>query len=351
MKRMGKEFLDNESGAVAVISAILLVVFCGFAALAVDYGKMVYVARELTRAAEAGALSGARGLWPQDLSTATRGVVNWSDAATKALATATTNLPTPKPENVFTDVVTVEVGKWDYNKTFTVDHVNPNSVQVTIRRNNVPTSFAQAFFSLLRRDYQPINIERGATAVMDFATAVGAGALPIAVNKPYTAPTNPTDPPLFINFTPDALDTGGWFSDTSDPAAAKTFKDYINNLGLDNDDSCPPLVKDVSIINLQNGQDTSVLDLLAEKLAASANTLPDGTKYLDTALPVVDTDKFNHSELVKDFVPVRITKVSVKNPKGVTCTVLPAAQYASGRPGPKYGLNGTGVLAPPKLVN
>jgi Flp pilus assembly protein TadG len=340
MNRMGKEFLGNESGAVAVICAALLVVFCGFAALAVDYGKIVYMRRELAKAAEAGALSGARGLWPQDLSTATRGVTNWSDAETKARTTATTNLPTPKPENVFTDVVTVKVGQWDYSNTFTENHANPNSVQVTIRRNNVPTSFAQALFSLLRRDHQPIDIERGATAVMDFATAVGAGALPIAVNKPYTVP----DTQLFINFTPDPMDNGGWFSDTSDPASAKTFKDYINNLGLDNDKSCPPLVKDVSIINLQNGEDTSVLDLLAQKLAASTTTLPDGTKYLDTTLPVVDTDKFNHSELVRDFVPVRITKVDDKNPKGVTCKVLPAAEYASGRPG-------TGTLAPPKLVN
>jgi len=349
MNRMGKEFLGNESGAVAVICAVLLVVFCGFAALAIDYGKIVYVRRELTKAAEAGALSGARGLWPQDLSTATRGVANWSDAETKARTTATNNLPTPKPENVFTDVVTVEVGQWDYGNTFTVNHANPNAVQVTIRRNNVPTSFAQILPVLLGRAPQTINIERGATAVMDFATAMGAGALPIAINKRYTAPTNPTDPPLYINFTPDQVDNGGWFADTSDPASAKTFKDYINNLGLDNADACPPIVKDVSIINLQNGQDTSVLDLLAEKLAASTTTDSDGTKCLDTALPVVDTDKFNHSELVRDFVPVRIKEVSTKNPKGVTFKVLPAAEYASGRPGHNNGA--TGVLAPPKLVN
>ena len=68
MNRMGKEFLENESGAVAVIVTLLLVVFCGFAALAIDYGQLVYVKRELTKAAEAGALSGARGLWPPDFS-------------------------------------------------------------------------------------------------------------------------------------------------------------------------------------------------------------------------------------------------------------------------------------------
>ena len=43
MNRMGKKFLDNESGAVSVIVILLLVVFCGFAALALDYGHLVYV--------------------------------------------------------------------------------------------------------------------------------------------------------------------------------------------------------------------------------------------------------------------------------------------------------------------
>ena len=47
--------------------AIGLVVFLGFGALALDIAHLVSVKRELTKAAEAGALSGARGLWPMDL--------------------------------------------------------------------------------------------------------------------------------------------------------------------------------------------------------------------------------------------------------------------------------------------
>ena len=70
MKRAKKEFLDNDSGAVAVYVAIGLVVFLGFAALALDIAHLVSVKRELVKAAEAGALSGARGLWPVDLANA-----------------------------------------------------------------------------------------------------------------------------------------------------------------------------------------------------------------------------------------------------------------------------------------
>ena len=71
MNRVRQAFGKDDSGAVAVYVAIALVVLIGAAALALDIAHMVSVKRELTKAAEAGALSGARGLWPQDLSTAT----------------------------------------------------------------------------------------------------------------------------------------------------------------------------------------------------------------------------------------------------------------------------------------
>ena len=72
MKKARKGFWGNESGAVAVYVAVGLVAFLGCAALALDIAHLVSVKRELVKAAEAGALSGARGLWPKDLSTADR---------------------------------------------------------------------------------------------------------------------------------------------------------------------------------------------------------------------------------------------------------------------------------------
>ena len=67
MKQVRKGFCGNESGAVAVYVAIGLVVFLGCGALALDIAHLVSVKRELVKAAEAGALSGARGLWPVTL--------------------------------------------------------------------------------------------------------------------------------------------------------------------------------------------------------------------------------------------------------------------------------------------
>ena len=119
MNRWKKEFLDNESGAVAVYVAIGLVVFLGFAALALDIAHMVSVKRELTKAAEAGALSGARGLWPVNLSDlAGSRDPDSSTGQTWALSAATKNKV--DGTNLTTGEVTVEVGRWDYaTKQFT----------------------------------------------------------------------------------------------------------------------------------------------------------------------------------------------------------------------------------------
>ena len=115
-----------------------------------------------------------------------------------------------------------------------------------------------------------------AIAVMDFAAAVGKGTVPIAINRTFTDPGTP----LFINFTPDPLDNGGWFADPPDKASAKTFKDYID------DAACPPLnIGD--IINLQNGLDSSVLSALDAKLQAQPADA-NGNRHLDAMLPVVE---------------------------------------------------------------
>jgi hypothetical protein len=55
----------ETSGSVAVITAIMLVVICGAAALATDLGHLVSVKNELQIAAEASALAGARAICTQ----------------------------------------------------------------------------------------------------------------------------------------------------------------------------------------------------------------------------------------------------------------------------------------------
>jgi Flp pilus assembly protein TadG len=324
MSQARKDFWGSESGAVAVIVAIVLVVALGAGALALDIAHLVSVKRELAKAAEAGALSGARALWPQDFSTATSRDPDCTGAASMALTTVTKNRV--ESVNLAADEVSVQVGRWNYAaKVFTPGiGTNANGVRVTASRANVNTILAQIL------GQGPRNMSASAVAIMDFATAVGKGCLPIAVNQDYAKTPHIT---IYIGFNPDAEDNGGWFAVSPESAAASVFKSYIEN------DSCPPLnIGDP--IALNNGCDTSVLQLLSDELANH----PGGWVVF---LPVVDTPKFNQQDNVDAFVPVKITEVKkTGDPKYVKGEVMTAAEAASALPG---GGN-FGALAPPKLV-
>jgi len=60
MKKRRQTFIADQSGAMAVMVGLLIVVLLAVAALAVDYGYMAWVQSELQKAADAGALAGAR---------------------------------------------------------------------------------------------------------------------------------------------------------------------------------------------------------------------------------------------------------------------------------------------------
>ncbi len=59
LHRRAQDFIVNESGAIALVMVVALVALMAAAALAVDYGYMLVVQRQLQNAADAGALSGA----------------------------------------------------------------------------------------------------------------------------------------------------------------------------------------------------------------------------------------------------------------------------------------------------
>ena len=60
MNQRCQTFISDQSGAMAVMAALLLTVLLSAAALAVDYGYMAWVQGDLQKASDAGALAGAR---------------------------------------------------------------------------------------------------------------------------------------------------------------------------------------------------------------------------------------------------------------------------------------------------
>jgi Flp pilus assembly protein TadG len=322
-------FRGDESGAVTVVVALLITVLLGVGALAIDIGHIYWVQNDLKKAAEAGALAGARGLWPQDLKSATSRDPDPSTAATSALNTTLSNRV--EGVNLSADEITVEVGQWDYAGNFITPpakSTDANGVRVTTRRNNVQMFLAQIFGIFSN------NMTASATAVMDYAVAIG-GTLPIAVNKLYTT----EDTPLTIVFGPSPSDNGGWFAKDPDTCSAKTLSDYINN------NTCPDLhIGD--LLNLGNGEITSVIKDLNDRL----NSQPGSPKELYCLLPVVETDSFNHAEVIVDFVPFKITEANAHgNPKYIKGEVLELGTWENSKPGP-HPSGHTGGLSLPVLV-
>ena len=167
MNRLKKEIANNESGTVAIYVAIGLVVLMGFAALALDTAHLMSVKRELTKAAEAGALAGARGLWPENLSTATSRVPNGSAAGKQGQLHG--EAEPGGGANLTTAEVTAEAGRWDYDtKQFTPgNNSNANGVKVTTTRANVQMILAQVLghgpqkYERQRRRHHGLRRKRG----------------------------------------------------------------------------------------------------------------------------------------------------------------------------------------------
>ncbi|MFH1596235.1 MAG: TadG family pilus assembly protein [Pseudomonadota bacterium] len=320
--------LSDRSGSVSLITAIGIFVLLGFIALALDVAHIVMVKSELQKAADAGAMAGARGLWPLVLPVTGAITARNPDCAAGSLAAQLTahNNRVDGSYLVIDSEITVELGRWDYAlKTFTAGcTTTSNAVRVGTLRNGVIMLFAKIF------GISTTNLSATATAVMDFAAAVGKGCLPIVLDKNYTSPGTQ----ITIKMTTDNTDNAGWFVLPPDSASAATLKDYVNR------DNCPPL-KIGDIINLQNGADASVLAAIKDEL----NTYhPNGW---DTFLPVVDTPKPNQQQPVVAFVPFRITLVvnttSAKRVEGYVLNILDMPSALPG--GPNYG-----ALAPPKAV-
>ena len=65
-RRKKSRLLANESGSVIIIVALLMTLFLGFVALAIDVGHLLVVRNELQNAADATALAGSSYLYPQN---------------------------------------------------------------------------------------------------------------------------------------------------------------------------------------------------------------------------------------------------------------------------------------------
>ena len=123
----------DRRGAIVVFAALLIVVFLGVVAFAVDIGYIVSTRTELQAATDSAVLAGAGAL------------VNGTPAAkTEALAFLAKHKIGGK--TLGETEATIEFGVWDSNtRKFTVNNTSPNAVRVTANSTQQPLFFGRIF--------------------------------------------------------------------------------------------------------------------------------------------------------------------------------------------------------------
>ncbi len=168
---------DNQRGAVAILVGLLLALFVGVTAMAVDVGYMMIVKNELQNVADASALSSCGLLGNQYEN---EQPVNEAAIRQRAIDTALANRA--GGVNITLLTADIEIGTWDQARTppFIAGTGPPNAVRVTARRetgaNNPVTLFFARIFG-----FQDAAVNAFATAALTGQSTAGRGGLPVPV--------------------------------------------------------------------------------------------------------------------------------------------------------------------------
>ena len=247
--------LKDPRGATVILVALLILVFIGFAAVAIDIGHLSVIRNELQNAADAGCLAGARFLYLDD------GLAVNENSNQVAYQAAIANKSEKAPADVHWvagNTGDVERGHWSFaTGTFTPAEVtepvnlwdvspeeldaNPafvNALRVKTRREDTPIAsfFARIF------GYENFFLSRGAIAYIGFAGTLAPGETdqPIAIcreslltNGQYTCSIGR----MITNHERVAgRESGGWTDFNQDSSCltgtnAETVRSLICNAG------------------------------------------------------------------------------------------------------------------------
>lgn len=138
----------SQAGSVAAITGLLLTALLGATGLVVDVGHLTLVKSELQRAADAGALAGARALAPYGENNGIVSAVLWSTGENTARSTVRAN----KSDGVLITDCTIESGFWNLTtKTLQPQNITPTAqdvpaLRVTISKTNGKNGGAVNYF-------------------------------------------------------------------------------------------------------------------------------------------------------------------------------------------------------------
>jgi len=222
MHKRVKGFMADQSGAMALVVALALMMLLAVAALVIDYGHMAWVQNELKTAAEAGALVPYVG---------TPATPNWSQAGTVAAQNVCQNRADNQP---LTDCQ-VQTHYWSLtNKTLQSTGIVVTPTDVPAIKVEVAKSSGQnggPLQMIVARIFgvPTFGLRAQATAMVSFPRGMPGGALfplavsPIIVNQYWTR-----NPPVSFQIG-SGSDNGKWTSFQSTDSNAAYVSDLIAN--------------------------------------------------------------------------------------------------------------------------
>ena len=192
----------DQKGAVIVVTALSLLMVLGIGGLAVDLGHLYVVKSELQRAADAGAVAGARSLFfPEN---------GPPPQCPAALATGRAIAQRNLVDNAVPVVASIQTGVWDWNSggfapgcatdPFT------NAVALTVSQANISLSLMGVL------GLGPINLTAPSIAAMGWVKDLKPGvvAIPVTIGKKWAG--GGADRQVKIYFNDENQDTGGWYA-------------------------------------------------------------------------------------------------------------------------------------------
>jgi Flp pilus assembly protein TadG len=353
MRHRSRSLSRDESGAVVVLTAIIIVVLLGFAALAIDIGHLMVVKNELQNAADAGALAGANNFAPYLLTDPPT-----PDFSAAQVAANSTTKANQTDKTLITDCQ-VEVGYFNLvTRDLQLSTISPTTVDVPAVRVTVSRIAGQNQGAVLPFIGQVLginfmNVSAQAIGMLSCpSTAPPNTLLPIAINKqvlPYlwkTTDSNNANLSQPFNIGSDyhypdisgGGDTvaGEWTSFFDVKNDTTTIRDLLYNRNP-NPVGLAQMIQCLSDIYVQPGTKNA---LYADVTNVMNSNGPNFTYYLPVVnLNSLDTHAWNP---VLCYIPVKLLDSVGKNKKYVQAQFVKKAHVPwNNVGGPCYGAYGS----------
>jgi len=229
--------LNNQRGVAAIVVGVCLLMFLGFAALAVDVGYVMVSRNELQNIADAAALAGARKLGtiyePMSLTEIKNYVCDRGTIVSIVKDVAQKNQTVGLEAPFVVNDTDIKIGTWnpDLNAKprLTETLVMPDAVRVTVRRDTTTNnSLATLFARILGND--AVDVSAVATAALTGdGTAEPGSVIPVGISSQwFRREPNGGFCGKVIQFYPTSEDScAGWHTFERDPASESYLRKTI----------------------------------------------------------------------------------------------------------------------------